>query len=387
MWRLRPVYCQLRQTPLVLSRRVPRQIPQLGGKYQWKRQIRTSTPLQIGPWILGTPLARFGIAIAGRYARRWWRDLPDGEKARVNEYVRERRETILLFCLGGLGLFICYVAMHMEEAPITGRKRFIWVSDEDLAAVSATEFLAEMNDYVNEGLVVGPTHPAYKMIRDVVERLLVANQYKEVQEINWRLFVVAKDEANAKTFPTGEIVVFTGLLKRLKNLDELAVILGHEISHAVLRHSQERLSVASLIDTLFLFPLAMIWFIAPFDSIAFLFHSLSKHLVRMAFHLPYSRKLETEADVIGLFFASRACYNPSAGPHLWSHFDDSSPEEQRIAQYRSTHPASEQRTKVLNGMLPKAISLWKASECDKMRTAQKEFQKATGHTWTQRIFG
>ena len=387
MWRSSPVYFKFRLTPLVVSRRVPSQVALLGGEYQWKRQIRTSTPLQIGPWVLGTPLARFAIAIAGRYARRWWKDLPEGDKARVTGYVRDRRETLILLCLGGAGLFICYIAMHMEEAPITGRRRFIWVSDEDLATVSASEFKAQMDEYINEGLVVGPSHPAYKMIRDVVERLLVANQYKQVQEINWRLFVVGRDEANALTYPTGEIVVFTGLLKKLKNLDELAVILGHEISHAVLRHSQERLSVTTLIDTLFLFPLAMIWFIIPLDSVAFLFHSISKHLVRVAFHLPYSRKLETEADVIGLLFASRACYNPSAGPQLWSHFDNSTFEEQRIAQYRSTHPASEQRTRVLNEMLPKAISLWKDSQCDKTRTAHKQFQKATGHTWTQRILG
>lgn len=387
IWRIRPVYCHFRATPLLLSRQTLRQIVPLNGEYQWKREIRTSTPLQIGPWILGTPIARFAIAIAGRYARRWWRDLSDGEKARVTEYVRERRETILLFCLGGLGLFICYIAMHMEEAPITGRRRLIWVSDEDLAAVSAAEFKAEIDKYADAGLVVDPSHQAYKVIKDVVERILTANQYKEVQEINWKLFVVAKDDANAMTYPTGEIVVYTGLVKQLKNLDELAVILGHEISHAVLRHGQERLSVASLIDTIFLFPLGLIWFLIPFDSIAFLIHSLSKHLVRVAFHLPYSRKLETEADVIGLLFAARACYNPNAGPHLWSHFDKSTPEEQRIAQYRSTHPASEQRTKVLHGMLPMAMSLWKTSECDKMTSAQKQFKKATGRSWTQKILG
>lgn len=389
MWRFRPVYCQFRQTPLLLSRRTPRQLTllkdSLNGDYQWNRQIRTSTPLHIGPWVLGTPIARFGIAIAGRYARRWWKDLSDGEKARVTEYVRDRRETILLFCLGSLGLFVCYIAMHMEEAPITGRKRFIWVSDEDLAAVSASEFKSEMDTYTNAGLLIEPSNQGYKIIKEIVERLLAANQYKEVQEINWKLYVVFKEEANAKTYPTGEIVVFSGLLKQMKNLDELAIILGHEISHAVLRHSQERLSVASLIDTIFLFPLALIWFIAPFDTVAFLFHSLSKHLVRVAFHLPYSRKLETEADIIGLLFAAQACYNPAAGPHLWSHFGSNIPEEQRIAQYRSTHPASEQRTRVLDGMLPMAMSLWKDSECDKMRTAQKQFKKATGHSWTQRI--
>jgi len=358
----------------------------LNGRYQWKREIRTTTPLQLGPWILGTPIARFAIAIAGRYARRWWRDLSDGEKARVTQYVRDRRETILLFCLGSLGMFVCYVAVHMEEAPITGRRRFVWVSSEELAAASAVEFKNQMDAYTDAGLIVEPSHQAYKIIREVVEKLLAANQYKEVQEINWRLFVVAKDEANAQTYPTGEIVVYTGLLKQLKNLDELAVILGHEISHAVLRHSQERLSVASLIDTLFLFPLALIWFIAPFDSVAFLFHSLSKHLVRVALHLPYSRKLETEADVIGLLFAARACYNPSAGPHLWSHFNNT-PEDQQITQYRSTHPASEQRTKVLDGMLPMAMSLWKDNNCDKMKSAQKQFKKATGHSWTQRMLG
>ena len=372
---------------MLLSRRTPRRLVPLNGDHQWRREIRTSTPLQIGPWMLGTPIARFAIAIAGRYARRWWRDLSDGEKARVSEYVRERRETILLFCFGGLGLFICYIAMHMEEAPITGRRRLIWVSDEDLAVASTVEFKTEIDKCSDAGLIVDPSHQAYKVIKDVVERLLAANQYKEVQEINWRLFVVAKDDVNAMTYPTGEIVVYTGLLRQLKNLDELAVILGHEISHAVLRHGQERLSVASLIDTIFLFPLALIWFLIPFDSIAFLFHSLSRHLVSVAFHLPYSRKLETEADVIGLLFAARACYNPTAGPHLWSHFGDGTPEEQRIAQYRSTHPASEQRTKVLHGMLPMAMSLWKASECDKMRTVQKQFKKATGHSWTQKIFG
>ena len=62
----------------------------------------------------------------------------------------------------------------------------IWVtvSNEDLVAVSASEFKAQMDGYINEGSLVGSSHPAYKMIRNVVERLLVANQYKKVQKIN-----------------------------------------------------------------------------------------------------------------------------------------------------------------------------------------------------------
>jgi len=191
--------------------------------------------------------------------------------------------------------------------------------------------------------------------------------------------VASNEEDNAMTYPTGEVLVYTGLLKHLTSVDELAMILGHEMSHAVLRHGQEKLSVATFIDSLLLFPIAVIWFMAPFDSIAYLMHVISKRLVTMALHLPYSRSLETEADMIGVMFTAHACYNPSTGPNLWTHFGANN------WQYKSTHPPSEQRSNKLEELLPVAKSLWESSECDKTQKAHKQFSKATGHHWRQKI--
>jgi len=380
MWRIWRGCCHIKTSGIVQLRQLPYQVVLCNGRRQWCRPFRTSAPLHIGPWILGTPLARFAIAIAGRYARRWWKKLPDGEKASMVKYVRDRKDTVFLVCLGGLGALVTYLGMHIEEVPITGRKRFIWVSNEDLEVMSTNEFEGVMKKYLESNAVLEPSHQAYKLVKEVVEKLLAANQYKEVQNINWRLFVVFNEEANAMTYPTGEVLVYTGLLKHLTNVDELAMILGHEMSHAVLRHGQEKLSVATFIDSLLLFPIAIIWFMAPFDSLAYLMHVISKRLVTMALHLPYSRSLETEADMIGMMFAARACYNPSAGPNLWTHFGANN----SIEQYKSTHPPSEQRSKKLEELLPVAKSLWESSECEKTQKAHKQFSKATGHHWRQK---
>ncbi|XP_065888790.1 metalloendopeptidase OMA1, mitochondrial-like isoform X2 [Dysidea avara] len=365
MWRVWRGYCHIKTSGLVQLRQVPHHVALFNGKRQLCRPFRTSAPLHIGPWILGTPLARFAIAVAGRYARRWWKNLPDGEKASMVKYVRERKDTVFLVCLGGLGALVTYLAMHIEEAPITGRRRFIWVSNEDLETMSIGEFEGAIQKYTELNAVLEPSHQAYKLIKEVVEKLLAANQYKEVQNINWRLFVVCNEEANAMTYPT----------------DELAMILGHEMSHAVLRHGQEKLSVTTFIDSLLLFPIAIIWFMAPFDSLAYLMHMISKRLVTMALHLPYSRSLETEADMIGMMFAARACYNPAAGPSLWSHFGANN---NSIGHYKSTHPPSEERSKKLQELLPIAKSLWESNECEKTQAAHKKFNKATGHHWKQK---
>jgi len=381
MWRAWRVYCYIKTTGSIQLRQVPHQAALFKARRQCCRTFRTSAPLHIGPWVLGTPLARFAIAIAGRYARRWWKRLPDGEKASMVRYVRDRKDTVFLVCLGGLGALISYLAMHFEEAPITGRRRFIWLSNQDLEMMSAAEFEGVMQKYADVNAILEPSHTAYKLVREVVEKLLTANQYKEVQAINWRLFVVANAEANATTYPTGEVLVYTGLLKQLTSVDELAMILGHEMSHAVLRHGQEKLSVYTFVDSLLLFPIAVIWFMAPFDWLAFVMHSISKRLVTMALHLPYSRKLETEADMIGMMFAARACYNPSAGPSLWSHFGAN---KNSISPYKATHPPSEERSKNLQDMLPTAKSLWESNDCEKTQQTHKRFNKATGHYWRQK---
>ncbi len=103
----------------------------------------------------------------------------------------------------------------------------------------------------------------------------------------------------------------TGLLQACRNNHEVAVILGHEMAHAVLAHGAEGLSHKGLVESISLVFVALIWAVVPNDLLAWFTHSVSRSATQVLLDFPYSRTLESEADSVGLLFAARACFDPT----------------------------------------------------------------------------
>ena len=194
-----------------------------------------------------------------------------------------------------------FYVRHLEETPITGRKRFIMFPREEVLKMIESERknILETVCNVDERMLLDHDHPTYRRVQTVVSRILAGNDVPEFEGFNWGLYVIDRPESvNALCLPTGDIFVYTGLVKQCRNDDELAFILSHEIAHAVLGHGMEALSRNGVLNFLQLFLIAVIWAVIPSDLLSYFMHGLSRSTVQVMLEFPHSRKLETEADKV-----------------------------------------------------------------------------------------
>ena len=258
--------------------------------------------------------------------------------------------------VAGAGVF--YLA-NLEKSPLTGRNQFI-VNYSIFDPTSLAE--STFKEYEHKLLPV--SHPKTKRVRHIAARLIDAYESSDWAEKieskkkltgNWKVFVVNDPlTKNAFVLPSGDIYVFSGLLDQLKAGDDafIATILAHEILHRLLRHSEEKAAILFLVAVLVdIVKISLGWDI-PLDIFS-----------QFAFALPFSRKLECEADKYGLFLMARACYNPAIAPQVWmamSSQDDSS----FVSTLISTHPSNSDRIAALTQLVPEALT--HASECKRL---------------------
>ena len=187
------------------------------------------------------------------------------------------------------------------------------------------------------------SHPIYQSTLSITTAILSKNWSPEFEGLNWTLFLIDDpDVINAICLPSGEIFVFTGLVNACHNNDELAFILSHEVSHAVLGHGAEGLSHKGIINFFGLVFIAIIWAIIPNDLLSYFLHRFSHSTAEVLFDYPYSRELEQEADRVGLMFAAKACFEPEKAVKIWTHLPNLNTGEQAV-EFLSTHPSNERR--------------------------------------------
>lgn len=176
---------------------------------------------------------------------------------------------------------------------------------------------------------------------------------------NWEVNVEKNDQLNAYCMPGGKIMVYSGLIEKLNATDdELAAVIGHEISHALREHGRERMSQAYVQQFGLQALAAMIGGTA--GSVAAQGAGMGSQLF---FSLPNGREQEREADRMGLELAARAGYNPEAAVTLWQKMTASS--KGAPPEFLSTHPASENRIKDLQALAPKVKPLYEAAKAKK----------------------
>lgn len=258
----------------------------------------------------------------------------------------QQRRKLLLWSVVILGAgTTVYVVTHLETVPVTGRRRFMDVSPE-------------------EELRLGEAH--YQQMLRLLPVLSQSDFHtKKVREVGLRLasetgidissfeFTVAVDNTvNAMCLPGGKVLVNTGLFAVCRSDDELAVVLGHEIAHAVCRHGAERLSWAKILRIVY-FGLALL----VGGDVPFLYNIITA----IAFDLPNSRNMETEADYAGLLLMAKACYDPRVAPEVFRKLERSSRhagmESSALSRFLSTHPLPEDRSKFVVEHIDEAVAV------------------------------
>lgn len=157
---------------------------------------------------------------------------------------------------------------------------------------------------------------------------------EHLEGLNWEVVVVDAPVVNALCLPGGKIIVFTGLLRHFRTDTEIATIIGHEVGHAVARHVAETITRHMW---LFILQLILYQFIMP-DLV----NTMSTLLLR----LPFSRRMEIEADYIGLLLAASAGYDPGVAPKVYEKLGQLTGESS-LRDYLSTHPSGKKRAKLL----------------------------------------
>lgn len=223
----------------------------------------------------------------------------------------------------------------------TGRKQLMLVSEDEAIAYSRQAYMDTVANLEKEGKLV--TDPAItQRVQTITDRLIVQAEIMRPASRNWDWEVKVIDDpeqVNAWCMAGGKMAVYTGLLQKLKPTDdELAQVMGHEISHALANHTAERMSVAMATSL----GLGVLSAISDKPEQAAAAGAIAATL---AIQLPNSRTSESEADRIGIELAAKAGYDPRAAVTLWQkmgQINGATPPE-----FLSTHPSPANRQETL----------------------------------------
>lgn len=253
------------------------------------------------------------------------------------------------------------LAIACSKNPLTGRSQAKLVSETELQAMAQQQY----QQFLSTNKVVSSSgNRDAEMVKRVGQRITraVTDYYNQqglserLQGYQWEYNLVQDNAANAWCMPGGKIVVYTGLLPITQNEAALAAVMGHEVSHALLYHGNERMS-QGLIQQLGGVALA----VAVSDKPAAtqnLFMSAYGVGSQVGVLLPFSRKHELEADEWGLIFTAMAGYNPREAVALWQRMEKAS-SGQKPPEFLSTHPSEGRRIEQLEKLMPKALQYYK----------------------------
>ncbi len=248
-----------------------------------------------------------------------------------------------------------------SKVPITGRKHSLLVSDSQILSLSKQEyskFLSSAKLSSNAANTAMVKRVGQRLAK-AVETYLVNNGYQdELKNFEWEFNLVADNQVNAFCMPGGKIVVYEGLLPVSQDEASLAIVLGHEIAHAVAKHSAEQMSKkmrqaygtqigGSILGAIGGQTVGDIAQIAAGQYFSFR-------------NLKYSRDNESEADHMGLIFAAMAGYDPSVAVGFWQRMAAKSGNSNGSDMF-SDHPSDAKRIAAIQQLLPEAMAYYKAA--------------------------
>ncbi len=244
---------------------------------------------------------------------------------------------------------------------VTGRKQLSLVPESMLQQEAVTQY----QSFLQQNKVVSNVNNKdAEMVRRVGSRLASAiTQYysskglgKELEGYKWEFNLVDNKEVNAWCMPGGKVVVYTGLLPVAQNEAALAIVLGHEITHAVAHHGQERMSQAMIAQGL---QMGGNLFTSGNPQANNVFNAVFAPGAQVGVLLPNSRNQEYEADHYGLLFAAMAGYNPQEAVPFWTRMSNLGAGQQRPPEFLSDHPIDSKRIEKIKSYMPEALRYYK----------------------------
>ena len=263
------------------------------------------------------------------------------------------RRSVIVVCL----LVLCaavpalLISAGCQQVPVTQRKQLLVTSEEKENEMGLTAYQEVLK---SEPLT--KNERAVELVRRVGRRIAdVANR----PDFQWEFNVIESDTQNAFCLPGGKVAVYTGILPLCENEAGLAVVMSHEVAHAIARHGGERMTYQTAQNL-------------GKSAVGYVMQNQEEQkqkIVLTAYGaaseygviLPYSRKHELEADHIGILLMAKAGYDPSEAPQFWDRFSGSK-ESGAPIEFMSTHPSDARRAAALRELLPEAMQRYEDAE-------------------------
>ena len=258
-----------------------------------------------------------------------------------------------------IALLFTALLIGCSKVPITGRKQLNLLPESEMMSMS----LVQYHDFLQATPPLQPTDQRVAMVKRVGERLATSatmflkehGESDRVADFNWEFNVVDDPTVNAWCMPGGKVVVYSGLLPVTGDEASLALVMGHEIAHAIARHGNERMSQGLAVQGAGM----------TLQVLASEKPSMTNDLFLQAYGvgsqlgmLAYSRTQESEADKMGLVFMAMAGYDPRVAPAFWQRM--SAQGGAKPPELLSTHPSDERRIADLEAYMPEALKYFKA---------------------------
>jgi len=254
---------------------------------------------------------------------------------------------------------VCLVLMCLaacSTVPVTGRQQLDLVPSGQVLAMSSEQY----NEFISKHKVITGT-PESRMVKRVgqniqrgVKRYLESLGRSDLLAgYNWEFNLVEDDSINAWAMPGGKVVIYTGILPVTRDETGLAVVMGHEVAHAVAKHGSERMSQA-LLSQLGGVALSVALSQNP-SATNNLFMAAYGLGTQVGILLPYSRLQESEADRLGLNFMAMAGYDPRQADDFWERMA-AQKQGKAPPEFLSTHPSDQRRIKDIQKYIPEALT-------------------------------
>lgn len=255
--------------------------------------------------------------------------------------------------------FVVLLFWSCATNPLTGRQSLALVSNAQLFP----QAFAQYNQVLGESQI-DKTSADAKMINNVGQRIKYAAEkfYAQqgmasaLQGYEWEFSLIKNDQLNAWCMPGGKVAFYSGILPVCKNETGVAVVMGHEVSHALAGHSAEQVSNAMVAQGIMVGGNVAI----SNDQWRNTFNQLYPVGAQLGM-LKYGRNMELDADEAGLYLMAMAGYNPQESIAFWERMQQASAGQQAPPEFLSTHPNPGNRIAQLQSIMPKALQYYNAS--------------------------
>ena len=272
-----------------------------------------------------------------------------------------RTNTFVIFLLLALSSLLNGCATTTNSGAVgVERKQFMMLSEKQVESMSLQSYNQTIKT-ANDKKTLNTDSVLVERIRGISNRLIAqTNVFRpDAKNWKWEVNVEKNDQVNAYCMPGGKIMVYSGLVDKLKATDdELAAVIGHEISHALREHGRERMSLAYAEKGGLALLAAVLGSTKNTQTGAAL--GAATLGTQLFFALPNSRTQETEADRMGLELSARAGFNPNAAISLWTKMAQSG--GKKPAEFLSDHPSDKTRIDDLSNLIPTVMPLYEQAK-------------------------